>query len=133
MTGRYKPLLWFAYLSGCLWAALTMIYTWYGYEGPWIDRFIAFEISLTALFTVVAMAWKTEQWTRRGLGIWGFMGAIVLLYIASQVREWGLVTGPLPPIVINTWRAPLFLGGLFMLYGYYKWAQDDSWDGDADV
>jgi hypothetical protein len=131
MTGRWLPPIYFSYLAGCLYAALTMIHYWYGYQGPWIDRVIVFEIFLTALYTVTAMTFKTELWTRRGLGIWGFMGAIVVSYVVSQGIEWGYLSFPVPQYIVNLYRSPLALGGLFMLYGYYRWTRHDGWDDEV--
>lgn len=128
MRGRFRPLVYVSYLNACFYTALTLIYYWLGYTGPWIDRFIVFEIFATALFTVVAMTTRTELWTRRGLGIWNFMGAIVISYIASQAIEWGFAEAPFPQYIVNIWRAPLAVGGALMLYGYVLWSKGQAWD-----
>lgn len=133
MTGRYLPPIYFSYLASCFYMALTMIYYWYGYTGPWIDRLITFEIFLTALFAVYAMTVGTHEWSRRGLGIWGFMGAIVVSYVVSQGLEWGILQRPLPQYVVNLYRSPLALGGAFMLYGFYMWRKGKEWDAKAVV
>ena len=130
MTGRFGPPLYFCFLSLCLYLALTVVHYWFDYQGPWIDRLIVFEIFLTALCAVIAMTWKTTHWSRRGLGIWGFMGAIVISYVVSQAIEWGYLSVPLPQYIVNLYRSPLALGGAFMLYGYLRWAQGKAWDED---
>ena len=133
MNGRVMPLIWVSYLNVCLYVALTMIYYWADYRGPWIDRLIVFEIFLTALFAVLAMAVGTSRWSRRGLGIWDFMGAIVVSYIVSQAIEWGYLSIPLPQYVVNIYRAPLAVGGALMLYGFYWLARGKAWDDDPEL
>lgn len=98
-----------------------------GADNPWIDRIIVGEIALCALFAVMAMSIATKRWTVRGLGIWGLMSAIVLIYGTSQVIQAG-VWDTSPDALRNLWRAILAVAGPCMLYGYWVWWRSE--DGD---
>lgn len=127
MTGRWLPQVYFIYLSVCMYIALELVRR-YVYDGPWIDRIVVGQIAVVAAFTVSSMSLKTLAWTIRGLGIWGFMGAILILYSATQLVEFGALNRPVAQWIVNIWRSPLVVGGSFMLYGYYRWTRGTAWD-----
>ncbi len=127
MSGRIRPQLFAIFLSICMYVALEMVRR-FAYSGPWIDRIVVGQIAIVAMFTVASMSLKTKRWTIRGLGIWQFMAAILMLYTVSQLMEFGVLSRPVPQWLINTWRAPLVVGGSFMLYGYYRWTRGTAWD-----
>lgn len=120
MSGRFKPPFIFLSASLVVYAVLA-VFALNGVESPWIDRIIVGEIALTAGYAVYAMFSSTFTWTVRGLGIWGLLLAIVLLYGTSQLVEWGFVPSPTPWFIRNTWRSMLAVAGPCMLYGYYYW------------
>ncbi len=118
----YPALFTAAYLA--TWAALHLLQA----DNPWIDRVIVGEIALSALLAVVAMSAATKRWTVRGLGIWGLMAAIVLIFATTQLIAWGVWEAS-PDLVRNLWRAMLAVAGPCMLYGYWTWWREG--DGDA--
>lgn len=113
----YPALFTMAYLI--VWAVLHVARV----DNPWVDRVIIGEIALCALFAVVAMSIATRRWTVRGLGIWGLMTAIVLIFATSQLVEWQVLDAT-PTIVRNLWRAVLAIAGPCMLYGYWSWLRE---------
>lgn len=127
MSGRVKPQIYFVYLSVCMYVALELVRR-FVYDGPWIDRLVVGQIAIVAGYSVYAMSSETKVWSIRGLGIWGFMAAILILYTASQLAEWGAIERPVEPWIVNIWRSPLVVGGSFMGYGYYRWRQGRAWD-----
>jgi hypothetical protein len=127
MSGKYRPPLYFMSISVVIYIFLAVLELM-GMNSPWIDRVIVFEIFTTALFTSIAMIVGTDRWSLRGLGIWGFMFAIVISYIASQMVLWGLLSLPLPFYISNIWRSMLALAGPLMIYGYYRWTQGRALD-----
>jgi hypothetical protein len=133
MKGRFLPPLYFAWVAFCFWIALNMIFYWYGYTGPWIDRILVFGIWLMSTVTWITVLFKTprDKWTRRGVGIFGFMLGASVLSTMSQLNEWGFFPGGhLPQWAINTYRSLLFLASPLIVYGYIKYFQGDSWSRD---
>lgn len=115
-------------LSALAYAAVWAILFAYGAENPWIDRIVIGEIALAALFAAITMSTTTKHWTVRGLGIWGLMAAIVLIFAAAQLIDAG-VWDETPVHVRNIWRAILAVAGPCMLWGYWSWWRQG--DGDA--
>src|SRR5688500_18881773 len=130
MDGRFKPPLYFMYIVLCLNIALNMIYYWYEYQGPWIDRFLVFEMWLATTVTWLVMLFGTppDQWTRRGLGIFGFMFGASCLTTISQLNEWGVLETPNPQWAVNFYRSPLVVSVVFIMYGYFMWGRKEGWD-----
>lgn len=122
MNGRYRPPIYLLLASLVVYAILFALGE-RGLERLWVDRAIVAEISLSAAFAVYAMGTSTPKWTIRGLGIFGFMLAIVIYHIAIQFAEWRAVRLALPFYVVNIWRSILLVSGALMLYGFAVWAR----------
>lgn len=131
MKGRFLPPLYFIYLSVIYYLGLMLLYN-ANLGTVWIDRALVFEIQAVAAFTFIAIALRTkrDEWTRRGLGILGFMFAVFVLTTISQLIEWEVIHRPAPQWIINIYRSPLSLGCMFIIYGYVMYFQGKGWDDE---
>ena len=120
-NNRFRYPAYFTVVYLAVWAGLHLL----GADNPWIDRVIVGEIALCALFAVLAMSIATKRWTVRGLGIWGLMSAIVLIYGTSQLIQIG-VWETSPDMLRNLWRAILAVAGPCMLWGYWVWWRNED-------
>lgn len=102
-------------------------------DNPWIDIFIFGEIALAAVGVVVLMFRYTSNWTIRGLGIFGLMLVIFLLY-GPQLGQWLGFWGPPPPRNIPTYlpdwfvqlrRAIVVVSAPCLLFGFFQWWKEN--------
>lgn len=69
------------------------------------------------------------KWTRRGVGIWGFMTAAWILAGISLAGELHLYEPPAAQWLINAYRAPLSLACPVIAIGYIFYFRGKSWGG----
>lgn len=112
-----------------VWAFLLTIRA----DNPWVDLVIFGEIAITAFVVAFLMFRYTNDWTVRGLGIFGLMTVIFLLYgpsFGQQIRLWG----PEPPANIPTYlpdwfvqlrRAIVAVSGPCLLWGFKQWWEEN--------
>lgn len=112
-----------------VWAVLLTIRA----DSPWVDLIIFGEVSVAAVGVVVLMFRYTDDWTVRGLGIFGLMLTISLLYgpqLGQHLRFWG----PPPPANIPTYlpaefvqfrRSIIAVSAPCLLYGFVVWYREN--------